>query len=390
MSILQSITIIVEKLEKIQLPDYSGESADNYVQLYDDFKSQQLSRAFAILHNAFNSLFGQMNSSLPTGEDTGYFHADPSRNLLQVIDVYETLSRELTNTEFAFKLIDSYQDRINLCKNFLSQRWGSTIPANTDKLNLIYIRPIFTSEKHVIVQNYHYERKMIGEGSYAHVYKYKDEFYNKFFAVKKAKKDLEEKELERFKQEYEVMSQMKSPYIVEVYHYDTDENEYIFEFMDSTLGDFIKKNANKLTKQDRKNIGRQILSGIEYTHSKGCLHRDLSPTNILVKEYEDKVVVKLSDFGLVKTHESDLTSTKTEFKGSFNNPDLKFRGFKEYNLQDEIYSLTYLLFFVLTGRRNLDSIKEPLLKQFVFKGMEDKSDSRFATIEALKKAFFYL
>ena len=58
---------------------------------------------------------------------------------------------------------------------------------------------------------------MIGEGSYAHVYKYKDPFYDRFIVVKRAENNLVEKELERFKCEYKSMKEFSSPYIVEVY-----------------------------------------------------------------------------------------------------------------------------------------------------------------------------
>ena len=44
--------------------------------------------------------------------------------------------------------------------------------------------------------------------------------------------------------------------------------------------------------------------------------------NILIKEYDDTLVVKLSDFGLVKIPDSTLTTVNTEFKGYFNDPAL--------------------------------------------------------------------
>ena len=48
----------------------------------------------------------------------------------------------------------------------------------------------------------------------------KDEFYNKYFAMKKANGNLNKEELERFKREYEIMKELSSPYILEVYNYD--------------------------------------------------------------------------------------------------------------------------------------------------------------------------
>ena len=64
------------------------------------------------------------------------------------------------------------------------------------------------------------ELKMVGGGSYAHVYSYVDPDYGIKFAVKRAKKDLDERDLERFKQEFEILNRLSFPYVVEVYHYD--------------------------------------------------------------------------------------------------------------------------------------------------------------------------
>jgi len=95
--------------------------------------------------------------------------------------------------------------------------------------------------------HYNANLKLIGEGSYANVYKFKDEFYNKFFALKRAKDDLNEKELSRFKLEFEEMQKIDSQYVLEVYSYDEEKNEYIMEFMDKTLEKYINENNAKLT-----------------------------------------------------------------------------------------------------------------------------------------------
>lgn len=84
-----------------------------------------------------------------------------------------------------------------------------------------------------------FELKMIGEGSYAKVFRYRDEFYNKFFVLKRAKNDLNDKELERFKREFDVMNELKSPYVLEVHRYDEEKNEYYMEYADETLKKFI-------------------------------------------------------------------------------------------------------------------------------------------------------
>lgn len=232
-----------------------------------------------------------------------------------------------------------------------------------------------------------YELKLVGEGSYAQVFKYKDQYYKKFFVLKRAKKELNSKELSRFKREFEQMNNLQSPYIVEVFSYDESKNEYIMEYMDFTLDSYINKNNSTLSFAERKGLGYQILKAFSYIHSKGLLHRDISPKNVLLKKYEDVLVVKVSDFGLVRIPESHLTSVGTPFKGYFNDPSLILDGFESYNILHETYALTRLLFFVMTGRTNMEKIENASLRVFAEKGINPDKSRRFTSVDELKVAF---
>ncbi len=225
--------------------------------------------------------------------------------------------------------------------------------------------------------------KPLGEGSYAKVFRFTDEFYQKEFVLKRAKSDLNEKELVRFKREFEQMKILHSPYIVEVYTYNDKTHEYIMEFMDLTLEKFINKNNSKLSLQIRKNIILQLLRAYGYLHSKNIFHRDVSFRNVLLKQYDDVLIVKMSDFGLVKIQSSDLTSENTEFKGSLNDPALKVIGFDKYELTHEIYAITLLFAYILTGKTNWANITEPTIKSFIEKGTNPDNKKRFKTLNEL-------
>lgn len=356
--------------------------------LYESINNAKLRILFSTLHSRVTNLFDSMNMRLPTYEDSAHFWAEPSRELIRSIETIEALERSLKNSEHAFYIEEYHRDKLTFCKSFLSKSGGSAIPPHTEKLELYYTIPIFLPQSQIRIENKinSTELKALGSGSYANVYKYFDSFYLKNFALKRAKKDLNAKEIQRFKREHEQMSMLSSPYVLEVYGYNEKNNEYIMEFMDSSLDKYISKNNSKLSFQDRVKLGLQILKAFSYIHSKGILHRDISPKNILLKEYDDVAVVKIADFGLVKIVDSELTSANTEFKGYYNDPSLVTEGFDNYGILHETYALTRILYYVLTGKSNTE--KPPVnVRTFINTGLSIDKTVRFKDIDELRKAF---
>ena len=377
----------IDNYIEAQYRNLDTEINGEFLELYQGIVHPKLREIFSTLHAKFILLFKTMNDRLPTGEYEAHFWADPSRDLIKVIEMVEGLLRTLKGTAHSFILDDYYQNLINSCNKFLSRSGGSTIPSGMEKVVLYYTLPIFKPQNTITVTspeaNKSFELKLIGEGSYAQVFKYKDEFYQKTFVLKRAKKDLNEKELARFKREFEQMKNLNSPYIVEVFCYNDASDGYSMEYMDFSLYDYIQKNNTKLDNGQRKNLAFQILKAFTYIHSKQLLHRDISPKNVLIKVYDDVMVVKISDFGLVRIPDSALTTVNTEFKGYFNDPNLVVEGFDSYSTVHETYALTRLLYYVMTGRTNTDKIDNQKLKEFVEKGLNSDKSKRFQNIEEL-------
>ncbi|MBT2771033.1 protein kinase family protein [Halomonas sp. ISL-60] len=361
---------------------------NEFEDLYESIKNDKLRILFSTLHSSVTSLFDSMNNRLPTDEDSAHFWAEPSRELIISIETIEALERSLKNSEHAFYIEEYHRDRLNFCKSFLSKSGGSAIPPYTEKLELYYTIPIFFPQSSIKIENKNNtaDLKALGSGSYANVYKYFDSFYLKNFALKRAKKDLNKKEIQRFRREYEQMSMLSSPYVLEVYGYNEKNNEYVMEFMDSSLDKYMLKNNSKLSFQDRVKLGLQILKAFSYIHSKNILHRDISPKNILLKEYDDVAVIKIADFGLVKIVESELTSTNTNFKGYYNDPSLVTEGFDSYSILHETYALTRILYYVLTGKSKTEKPPENV-SAFIYKGLSSDKAVRFKDIDELRKAF---
>ena len=355
--------------------------------LYEDVTDIQLKSFFCLAHHEINRLLSYLNSRLKNG----HYNAAESRQLIKWIDIIEKTIYAFNKTETPIEINDNYYQALQECKKFLLDSGGSPIPQEFSKVDIIEYEPIFRTVNSIeITHANNKERanlKLIGEGSYAKVFKYKDKFYNKNFVLKRAKKDLNEKELLRFKREFETMNSLKSPYVIEVYRFDDENHEYIMEYADKTIYDFISKNNGNLDKSERISLVNQVLRGFEYVNSKGYLHRDISLKNILVQQYDGLNVIKISDFGLVKIRESTLTSVGTEFKGSLNDPSLEVIGFDKYDIPHEIYALTRLIFFIMTGKTTLEDIKDIKIKEFVKTGVNPNIKTRFQNIDDLRFAF---
>lgn len=371
--------------------EYRGRFGDEiiarYVEFYDDVSLPDLKDFFSIFHYKLNNLFKYLNSRLRNG----HYTALESRELLYLIDELKIVQSNSRGTNFDFDIIDYYKTKISECEAFLQSSGGSPIPPDFQRIELIEAAPVFALKSTVLVRRGNetipFEIQLIGSGSYASVFKFKDNYYDRFFALKRAKKDLTDKEYKRFRNEFDVMKNLNSPYVIEVYMFDDQNRQYIMEYADITLDKYITTNNNKLTPSERINLIRQIMRAFIYINSKNVLHRDISTTNILLKKYEDLIVVKVSDFGLVKQPESQLTSKSTEIKGTLNDPKLSLIGFNNYEIRHETYALTRLIYFVMTGRIQLSTYNNQEFKEFIEKGISDDIRNRFENVMEMQEAF---
>lgn len=382
---------LVNKYNEL-VPNFGDDCKYNYQELYNTVTNKKLRDIFSILHFEYNKLFGEMNARIQKYDENIYYRAGDSRDLIKIIDITLNMFNGLKETDLSFEIDEDYCHYILKCKEFLKSV-GSYIPTDMRPIELYETIPIFTIDNKIIkITNvktaFDVQKILLGAGSYAIVHKFTDPFYNITFAEKKLKSSCSDKEVTRFKREYEYMKQLSSPYILEVYTYDDNNNSYIMEYVDSTLEDYINKYNQTLILKDRYLLVLQVLKAINYLHSKGILHRDISYSNILIKKYEDVVVVKISDFGLLKVENSSLTSTETEFKGSLNDPTLKYNEFKDYNKQHEMYPLGAVLHFIMTGREkiNLKKISDEL-KAIIEKCMTYPIENRYKNIDELLNDF---
>jgi len=350
-------------------------SSAAFSRLYED---DEFGHMFSVLHKELNQHFDDINDR---ARSTRHYWADNSRNLIALIDELNDDLYELKRAGVEVTFAPSYQDAIDRCEPWLSRSGGSEVPEGFEQIKLIKYEPVFSRVSDtikLIKEQGNLKLSMVGEGSYAHVYSYIDPDYGIRFAVKRAKRGIGERDLQRFKQEFEVMKRLSFPYVVEVYRYDDQRDEYRMEFCDETLRTYISKRNADLTFSTRKRIALQFLYGMNYLHSQGLLHRDISLQNVLLKVFASgAVLVKLSDFGLVKDTASDFTRTKTELRGTIRDPLLD--SFKDYSVSNEIYAIGWVLSFIFNGKESLAPGSAEVTR-IVQKCVDHNADRRYNTV----------
>lgn len=350
-----------------------------YIDIYSGYDTKVKS-LFTFFHQKLDELLKEMNDRYING----HYRAIESRELIFVIEKVKELKYMLKSTKFSFTLDQDYQNTIDFCYNFLSSTGGSEIPKDYEKITLKRYTSIFNIDNSIIIkEDRKIELRNIGEGSYAHVFSFVDPSTNVKYAKKRLKNGATEDEQKRFKIEFDNMNELSHPNILKAYAYNEEEKSYIMEYCDFTLQDFISHNNNKdfMNFEYRKSLAIQTLNGFNYLHKRNRLHRDLSYKNLLVKQYDDNIVIiKLADFGLMKNLDLDLTRTETEIKGTIIDDTLD--NFKDYDVKYEIYGIGVLLWFIFTGKTSL-KIDDSDIGKIVSKCITRNHEERYNNVQEI-------
>ena len=190
----------------------------------------------------------------------------------------------------------------------------------------------------------------IGTGGMAMVYKAKCHRLNRLVAVKILKSDLAQDEdfRRRFNAESQAVAQLSHPNIVSVYDVSKGGDiEYIvMELIDGiTLKQYMEKRG-QLNWRESLHFITQIMRGLSHAHSRGIVHRDIKPQNVMVLRDGS---VKVADFGIACLENAAQTLTQ-EALGSVHyiSPE-QARG-DRIDARSDIYSAGVVLYEMLTGR----------------------------------------
>ena len=248
--------------------------------------------------------------------------------------------------------------------------------------------------------------ELIGSGGMANVYKARCHRLNRLVAIKILKSDLADNAdfRRRFHDESQAVAQLSHANIVSVYDVSTNpDREYIvMELIDGiTLKQYMERRG-RMDWRESLHFITQIMRGLSHAHSRGIIHRDIKPQNIMVLRDGS---VKVADFGIACLANQGQTLTQ-EALGSVHyiSPE-QARG-DRIAARSDIYSAGVVLYEMLTGRlpfegdsavsvaiqhlssvplapRDIDpSIPEPL-ELICMKAMNSDPNKRYASADAM-------
>ena len=216
--------------------------------------------------------------------------------------------------------------------------------------------------------------KSLGKGDFAEVFAAKDIQTKKSIALKIMLPAVANQKngIEMFLRATENIKILQHPNIVQLLDYGFVENTFFFTmeyFSGGNVWDFMQKSGWRLPIDIAVDITLQVLDGLIYAHQveipyiksvdgiitkgKGLVHQNLKPNNIFISKINDKIVVKIGDYGLSKAFDLagliGQTLTGTKMGTPVFMPRQQVLNFKDELPEIDIWATAACLYNMLTG-----------------------------------------
>lgn len=192
---------------------------------------------------------------------------------------------------------------------------------------------------------------LIGVGGMAYVYRAYDRMEDRWVAIKILKEEFSNNSdfLRRFRNESKAVAMLSHPNTVKVYDVSFgDQIQYIvMEYIDGiTLKQYIEQEG-AIRWNEAVHFTIQILMALELAHSKGIIHRDIKPQNIMLLH---NGTIKVADFGIARFLQSETTTMTDKAIGSVHYIAPEQARGDYITDKADIYSVGVMLYEMLTGK----------------------------------------
>ena len=249
----------------------------------------------------------------------------------------------------------------------------------------------------------------IAQGGMGVVYKAVHPSLKRDVVIKKMTMRTNSMAKERFKKEAQILLDMQSPYIVHLFDYFTEGpyRDMVEEFVDGLALDKLIKKQTVIEPTVALLILLDSCYALKFAHSKGIVHRDIKPGNILISR---RAEVKLADFGIAsdENEDSDKTQTGVTLGTPAYMPPEQFENSSAVDNRADIYALGVMLYEMVTGTkpypseftqeniarikrgkyippRKIDKTIPPVVCRLIKKMLKTKAKNRFQSVNPIIK-----
>ncbi len=214
--------------------------------------------------------------------------------------------------------------------------------------------------------------ELIGQGGMGRVYLARDTRLNRRVALKilAPERINNPRAVARFQREARVGAQLQHENLVRVYDFGESNGRYflVMEFIEGRTIGYLLSEQGPMPPATASRLVRQVAQGLGHAHSKGLIHRDVNPYNIMVTH---DGIAKLADLGLaIDLSDGDRVTREGATVGTFDYvaPE-QARHSHSADIRSDIYSLGCTLYHMLSGQVPFPSPSLPE-KLFAHQAME--------------------
>lgn len=246
-------------------------------------------------------------------------------------------------------------------------------------------------------------RKVAVKEYYPSPIAYRDSQYTSEISVPSNMRAVYENGVKRFYNEAMTLSDLKgTASIVDIYDFFYENNTayIVMEFIDGVTVEEIVLNQGGLDVDVMLAIYSPIIKALKKVHDKGVLHRDISPSNIML---DDKFASHLIDFGSSRAYSHEMSTDLTVIVKKGFAPVEQYSRKGKHSPAEDVYALCASMYYTLTGKlpptsqdRLVFDTLQPIhnfinnipedIEKVIMKGMSIQPEERYSDMEQLDLA----